>query len=314
MSKTKKQHYVPRSYLKQFAIPGTEQIAVFDKSTQAQRVNNIMDVAEGNRFYDYDIGEMLDKVSADKLDGIDANDIEAVKTVFDNLEETIGSTVEPAYAKLLRKIISKASNLTPWEFQNTFFVDHEDKAQLSVCLAFQLIRTKKMRDFIKDASSQVADLAERAFPGFDVDHLHFSDKDIKRMHIENLLDMEHINELASIINNLTWMLGINSTDQLFYTSDAPIVMIPHTGDSTMGVGLLSRGVEVVLPITPKLLLVMFDGDYHYNHINHDRWYIQLDRTDYIEYYNWYLSMFAHRCVFSSTGDFDIVRKTTNAKL
>lgn len=45
MQKTKKQHYVPQSYLKAWAIPGTYQVHVYDKKTDNERVNSINDIA-----------------------------------------------------------------------------------------------------------------------------------------------------------------------------------------------------------------------------------------------------------------------------
>mgnify|MGYP001054120418 FL=1 len=41
MQKTKKQHYVPQSYLKAWAIPGTYQVHVYDKKTDNERVNRL---------------------------------------------------------------------------------------------------------------------------------------------------------------------------------------------------------------------------------------------------------------------------------
>ena len=47
MGKTKKEHYVPQCYLKNFMIPGTdEKINVFDKSKEQVRLKqNILDNA-----------------------------------------------------------------------------------------------------------------------------------------------------------------------------------------------------------------------------------------------------------------------------
>ena len=45
MQKTKKQHYVPQSYLKAWAIPGTYQVHVYDKKTDNEDVfSQVMEI------------------------------------------------------------------------------------------------------------------------------------------------------------------------------------------------------------------------------------------------------------------------------
>ena len=53
----KKQHYVPRCYLKAFLIEGTKKIHVFDKRQRTQRINNYEDIASSNHFYDFSVSE-----------------------------------------------------------------------------------------------------------------------------------------------------------------------------------------------------------------------------------------------------------------
>ena len=306
MGRTKKQHYVPRLYLKEFAIPNTELIHVYDLETKTQRINNIKDVAEENKFYEYDIGEIIDSIRVDEIEGISIEDIEIVRETFDNLEEKIGLTVEPTFAEILDIIISKANNLTPWLFNNTFFINEENKIKLSVCLAFQLMRTKKVRDFIKDTSQKITAFAKKLYPDVNTDYLSLSDKEIKRAHIETIMENDSFYEMAGFFSNYIWLLGVNRTDKLFYTSDAPIVMIPHVKDYSRGVGLSTRGVEVILPITPRLILMMLDGEYHVDYISKDRHFISLAKNANIKFYNCYIMNYAHRFVFSSDGDFEML--------
>ena len=44
MQKTKKQHYVPQSYLKAWAIPGTYQVHVYDKKTDKWRTTQTFEL------------------------------------------------------------------------------------------------------------------------------------------------------------------------------------------------------------------------------------------------------------------------------
>lgn len=59
--KKKKQHYVPQCYLKAWTIPNTNQINVYDKELRVQRINNIIDVASENYFYDIDFMKAISK-------------------------------------------------------------------------------------------------------------------------------------------------------------------------------------------------------------------------------------------------------------
>ena len=72
MQKTKKQHYVPQSYLKAWAIPGTYQVHVYDKKTDNERVNSINDIASENCFYDINPNEIFSKefLAALKVEGL----------------------------------------------------------------------------------------------------------------------------------------------------------------------------------------------------------------------------------------------------
>ena len=154
MGKTKKQHYVPRLYLREFAIPNTERIHVYDLNTKTQRINNIMDVAEENRFYEYDIGEIIDNIRVDEFEGISQEDIEIVRDAFDNLEGKIGSTVEPAFAEILDNIISKADSLTPWLFNNKILLNHQLVLDMMLVVLLMVIECKQ-RHFLHNLEQLV---------------------------------------------------------------------------------------------------------------------------------------------------------------
>ena len=66
MADTKKEHYVPRCYLENFASNSTR-IEVFDKWKLMVRHNqDIKNVAMENGFYDLDLLDMLNRIDAEK--------------------------------------------------------------------------------------------------------------------------------------------------------------------------------------------------------------------------------------------------------
>ena len=68
MSAYKKQHYVPRLYLKEFTInQERDKINVYDKARKMFRPNqNLMNVASENYFYDFDLETIYNNSSDEK--------------------------------------------------------------------------------------------------------------------------------------------------------------------------------------------------------------------------------------------------------
>lgn len=66
MADTKKEHYVPRCYLKHFEADNGK-IKVFDKKIMQVREQRIFDVAMENYFYDIDFSALLKKVTPEEL-------------------------------------------------------------------------------------------------------------------------------------------------------------------------------------------------------------------------------------------------------
>lgn len=69
--------------------------------------------------------------------------------------------------------------------------------------------------------------------------------------------------LAATLEEHIWIFGVNDTKHSLYTSDNPIAKHPHKHRyfPTSG-GFKSEGIEVVLPISPRFLLMMRERTYH----------------------------------------------------
>lgn len=117
---TKKEHYVPQCYLRNFAIAGNpEKIHVFDKiKAQTRRDQNILDNAQERYFYDIDIDRILAEASDEnraaimKKLGADYEVLHNDKTQY--IEKLFGEELEGGYSQLLKDIIDKACSATPW--------------------------------------------------------------------------------------------------------------------------------------------------------------------------------------------------------
>ncbi len=63
MADTKKEHYVPQCYLKNF-VNENERIAVFDKKLLQSRLQRTTDIAMENYFYDIDFDDLMNKINS----------------------------------------------------------------------------------------------------------------------------------------------------------------------------------------------------------------------------------------------------------
>ena len=75
---------------------------------------------------------------------------------------------------------------------------------------------------------------------------YFHDDDfIKLQHSEMMLDEEIAIHLAETLMGHIWVMYVNKTDHPFYTSDNPVLTIPHKRDKYMSYGgYASDGVEI----------------------------------------------------------------------
>lgn len=66
--------------------------------------------------------------------------------------------------------------------------------------------------------------------------------------------------MLGLAENFIWVVGVNQTNQPFFTSENPVVRYGHAeengGRSFQGV--FSPGMEIVFPLTSKLILTLVE--------------------------------------------------------
>lgn len=313
--KTKKQHYVPRCYLEQWAIPSTYQIHVYDTKTNKFRRNNIRDVASENYFHDIDFNDILTQEDIESL-GLTRYDIENLNDE-QFLENYLSRHVEDRFGPLLKHIINRVMAMSPWELRNCYFLSKEQKYHFSFHLAWQLIRVKSIRESIADSSDCLVQLLEDMGASLaTIEQYSVSKSDLACIHTKMILDEKECTDLAKSFFSLTWVLLLNRTSLPFYTSDNPIGTKAHIKHPMLSMnGLDCRGVEAYFPLSPSLLLLMFDGNYHTHFKGDERRIVEVD-IDKVKHYNSLTALNCSRCVFSSDDDFSVVlevlKKNPNA--
>lgn len=326
MADTKKEHYVPRCYLENFATSG-KRIDVFDKwKLMIRSKQDIMNVAMENGFYDLDILGSMEKLDDDvyekaKIDLMEIvgterwEDVEAIIGDKKHIEKAHFANLEGVYSEVLKSIIGKSYNGNNWVLKNCKAMSEQEKVVLSLFIAIQVIRTKRFRSTLSDTlTGAVQALAYKA----QIDDSDALPRDaflveanpeyIKLQHSMMILDPETAIHIAETLVEHVWVICVNKTDIPFFTSDDPVVRIPHKKDKFIShSGFASEGIEIAFPISSKLMLCMFDKKC-YGHIFQDRQFWIMDDTEEVKYYNMYQVINSYRCVFAVENDFEFAKQ------
>ena len=314
MPKKKKEHYVPQGYLEKWCIPNTNQVNVFDKEQDNIRINNIIDVASENYFYDFNFEGVFSEqeIKFYNLEGIDLSRIDDKQ----HIENYFATHIEGIFKSALENIIFRVRKMNVWEIKNCFFIKPEQVFSFSKLIALQYIRVKQVRNTIQEAT----DLLKQALTDKNVadevidKYTNVSKNQLKFIHGKMILDNDTILHYANTFANHAWILLKNKTNQPFFTSDNPIGTTEHIHNPYMSMsGICSKGVEIFFPLSPDLMLLMFEKTHH-NDINSKNYrIIEIDERDIIDDYNSRCVMNSSRCVFSQTDDFSVVKKMKEKK-
>ena len=304
----KKQHFVPRSYLERWSIPGKYQVYVYNKKEKRPYVASILDIAEERYFYDIDFTgifteEELKKFGLPECDPKHADDGQYIENFFAN-------EVEDDFKGKLGKIVDRASAMNAWEIKNCFFLSENDKFYLSIHLALQYVRVKSVRNNIADSNDCLQQVLKDMGASQEMLNKYtVPATQLPYIHGRMIVNKEHIETLAQSFFSLTWMLQVNKTSQPFFTSDNPIGTEEHIHHPFVSMaGLQSRGVEVYFPISPNLMLLMFDGEFHTELQGYDRRVIELENEEVVKYCNSRCVLHSDNCIFSNANDFAVIDK------
>lgn len=305
IEKTKNQHYVPRCYLNRWTNE-RHQINVFNKQKEKEWISNVYDVACERFFYDISYNEL----SASALDFLHLNGVNPEEDE-QFIEHFFSEQVEGEYANLLKRLIDK--DISSWYEKNCFFISKENKFLMSICLVYQYIRTKSVRDSINDTSKCMEQWIKDMNCDGEIMKRYLIGNHEKEIIQGNMFfDINNVTELTKSFCSLTWILGINRTNTPLFTSDHPIGTYPHIKDPIMSMsGIRSRGVEVYFPLSPNHILIMWDAEYHTEFRGQDRKYVSITEVGDIERYNRLCAYNSGQFVFANEPGFDTVRKMLN---
>lgn len=222
MSDAKNHHYVPQFLLRQFAEPSSRALYTFDKRTLKVFATNPRNVAAENHFYE-------------------------VETDWGKV------TMEPGLADLETRA---AATLRPViEAESIAVLKPEDRVLLSVFFAVQFTRTRQQRESMLDMNQQIGEWLKDF--GLDPDKVEgfktMGEEDAKLLAMK--MTDESRRDMSPHFLLKTWILVRNNTGDPLILSDNPVALHNSQPAGFYGnLGLTSEGIEIHIPITPRLSL------------------------------------------------------------
>ena len=244
------QHYVPQTYLRRFQA-GDKLIWSFDreKHSAGRRARAIKSVCSSDHYYD--LPATLDRTSVEFFQRVekDLQRVEDIGTRFlqssvNGLSKILGQPIDPRQWQ--RPPIRLYKNLTDY-------------------VALQFLRTEAARKIVRiglhDMTRQhMQEIADEIAPGVDVSSWNFRVREnwIKYYHI---LTIYNFRDYGDYFYKKIWRFGINSTEHVLWTSDNPVAVLSQKPDSTRP-DLEEHGVRIAFPLSPQLVLIMYEDKYY----------------------------------------------------
>jgi hypothetical protein len=287
--KVKIQHYVPRSYLRHFTHD-RKHLFIFDKQNKRKFETNVDNIAAEKYFYDSpdESGQALEKAFA--------------------------NTVDANYPRWVDSILNSVKSGKK--------INYQQKESLAFHIALQALRTR----WLRNANIEILSQIEEVFLSFST---HFKkkqgiqlkpdaslgallspdkEKTAKLAQLASIKNPESIQGIVEVLLNHIWIVGINKTDQPFYTSDNPVVRWAHKNHPLKSYsGLRSEGVEIAFPLTPEYILALLERTYHVDLEVLDCGFMPVDENGVV-YYNGLQVFDSHRWIFSPSADFTLAEK------
>lgn len=279
----KLQHYVPQFYLRNFSVKKgkNNSIYCFDKFEDREFRQNVKNIACENYFYE-------DKGKQD-------------------LESDL-SILEHDSSKIIRQIIIT---------KNLNILGRKERETLALFILKQSMRTKDNRESlllmgkmvkkhmaISEELDRKLNISIEELEGI-IDDLDDEDE-IKKVHKGMLSDDNLSRFVKPISKDLNWILYLNDTETPYLTSDNPVARFNPLDYQGNG-GVLSRGINLYLPLNSKISLCLADPPNLYHKIpNNTVITLSDDRT--INFQNVIQVIDSYRHIFSHNNDFSLVKE------
>lgn len=261
MKSVKRQHIVPRAYLKGFT-PDGKFLWFFDKKSLRSKKVTMRHVAVSDNFYD---------ISDDVLQKIEG---EVDPTFVDKFL----TSIEGDYATSLRETARlKVGDV----------LTQRQKRDMAFFMALQFMRTVEMRESLFNSRTAFVqqlcnDLTKLNFPP-EVHYLtpiaSYDRSSASALHALFITDPEVIGQVAQRLHSHIWQLGVSNSNAVLYTSDSPVVrrtviprvfarpeplqkrdgqLVSQIATNSLYPGVAEPGIEIAFPLSSHRVLLLRD--------------------------------------------------------
>lgn len=306
MAKYTRQHWVPQSYLRRFS-PDGDHVWMLDRPTGRIAFPNVADVARSKFFNDSFLRDESGQVIPDVPESY-------VEELFGKWETALAEITQVAQ----RVADGGGAGL-------------EERQTMAICVALQLTRTQAFRkrftegvikSIEEDANNYLAencpDLADKYRATFS-----FPENWHAAMHHHYIWESGDIPAIANDLFFYIWRIGVNTSRMSICTSDTPVISFIHdvvapptpsqrtsSGDDIVRHiitgGRPLYGIEIIFPLTPKVLLLMYHPGYFAPMQQLQGKRTGLDRSKVLHYNSLQL-LNCDRQIYSYDDDFDELR-------
>ena len=306
MAGYKKQHYVAQSNLRRFS-QDSEHLFVFDKVSGEVRPANVRDVAEERYFNRIPLEELPPELASQVIDpdGIE----KALSAIESDYNTMVGRIIKATDPRGLVRRISDALRIT-----SAKCISRRQKQAMSFFVALQYVRTREFRDTIADGSNKFAEAVMKFVPPDQRDefsrmsNIPATKNRRKLAHLDFIIDPDVLQDFSEVLSNHIWVVGLNKTSHALYTSDHPVVRLPHVTRPFRGnAGLGSHGIEIAVPLSSNHILFLREREYFKLYEGLEGRCIELNEAN-VECYNSLQVTQSHRQVYCANDDFDLARE------
>lgn len=280
----KNQHYVPRFYLKNF-LNKERRFWAFQKDSKKIFQTTPDNVANEKFFYDLPI--MDDALGEEQA-------IEKYLSTFESI-------IAPLLAGFLKKVDAREIDS----------LDEDLRSLLCDFLVLQIIRTKAQREgtiqmnaLLKTNLIESGWLSETQINEIKSSNV---DETAKRIQLERIVsDGGMKGEFSAILKGHIWLLFKNLTKTPYYTSDHPVIKIPHVDRSPRSNnGYKSNGIEVAIPLSSTHLLVLLERTHFKDFEKYENEVmVHYDEAN-VTYYNSLQVSQSYRTLICQDNDFEL---------
>lgn len=296
-------HYVPQCYLRKFAHEGNNSwyLHTYILKSKKQVKTSIEKVCGENYFY---------SISDEYLKRNSQSDINKLSIELDFFAQNI----ETEFSWLLNEINDRVRYCLEKK-ANNFCLAKENRKDIARQIAIQYMRLPEVRQDNNDLFDSFVPKMLRLFK-FGLSK-ELNNPEIAKLDITASIDrvVDHANSTylnEDLVNMFTEQLCGNywnflySPTSSFYTSDSPIVAWEHSENQYIRnecLGLTRYGAETSFPLSPNLMLVIWDKRYFSKLGGTDGLFGEVP-NNYLEHLNSRRLLYAKKYVFSYNAPID----------